>query len=290
MIPYLCLYDDRMDIPTPGAAFRSAADGYGQLPGADNDVNRVLADKALLGRSAFDTGADRYERARPGYSNEATDHLMRAMGIGPTTRVLDIGAGTGKLTRVLVAAGACVVASEPSASMRTTFADLLPATPQVGATAEHLPFADGSFDAITVAQAFHWFDAPRALAECARILSSGGGLALVWNERDESDPVVAELTRLSKWDVHQPYPVGMDFGSVIDASRAFGPVARTLFRFTQKLDRETFVEQVESRSYIAALPEKRRRAILDDVAALAAGLEEPILLPYIADIFCARIA
>jgi SAM-dependent methyltransferase len=160
----------------------------------------------------------------------------------------------------------------------------------VGATAELLPFADGSFDAVTVAQAFHWFDAPRALAECARILRPGGGLALVWNERDESDPVVAELTRISKWDVHQPYPVGMDFGSVIDASGAFGPVTRTRFRFTQELDREAFVEQVASRSYVAVLPENRRRSVLDDVAALAARLDAPILLPYVADTFCARVA
>ena len=113
---------------------------------------------------------------------------------------------------------------------------------------------------------------------------------MVWNERDESDPVVAELTRISKWDVHQPYPVGMDFGAVFDDSGAFGPVTRTRFRFTQELDREAFVEQVASRSYIAVLPDDRRRAVLDDVAALAARLDEPIPLPYIADTFCARVA
>ena len=255
-----------------------------------DDDDRMLTDKALLGRSGFATGADRYERARPGYSDETMDHVLRALGIGPTTCVLDIAAGTGKLTRVLVAAGASVVASEPSASMRATFARVLPGTPQVGATAEYLPFADGSFDAVTVAQAFHWFDAPRALDEFARILGPGGRLALVWNERDESDPVIAELTRLSTWDKHQPYPVGMDFGSVIDASGAFGPVDRTLFRFSQEVDRKMFVEQVESRSYIAVLPEDRRRAILEDVDALAAGLDEPILLPYVADTFCTRVA
>ena len=278
-----------MDVPTPRAASESATDAPGPGLGA-GDADRVLADKALLGRFGFAAGADLYERARPGYSDEAMDHVLHALAIGPTTRVLDIGAGTGKLTRVLVAAGASVVASEPSASMRATFADVLPGTPQVGATAEHLPFVDGSFDAVTVAQAFHWFDAPLALAECARILRTGAGLALVWNERDESDPVVAELTRLSRWDAHQPYPVGMDFGSVIDASGAFGPVDRTLFRFTQELDRESFVEQVASRSYIAVLPEDRRRPILDDIAALAAGLDEPILLAYIAYTFCARVA
>jgi len=282
-----------MDVPNYRAPIGAAFDASRPGPEADGDADgtdRILADKARLGRSGFAAGADRYERARPGYSDETMDHVLGALGIGPTTRVLDIGAGTGKLTRVLVASGASVVASEPSASMRTTFADVLPGTPQVGAAAEYLPFADGSFDAVTVAQAFHWFDAPRALVECVRVLGPGGRLALVWNERDESDPVIAELTRLSKWDKHQPYPVGMDFGSVIDASGAFGPVDRKLFRFTQEVDRKMFVEQVESRSYIAVLPEDRRRAILDDVAALAAGLDEPILLPYIADTFCAWIA
>ena len=261
----------------------------GDLAALGDDVDEVLADKARLGRSGFASGSELYERARPGYSDDAVGHLLATLAIGSSSRVLDIAAGTGKLTRALVATGADVVASEPSASMRAVFASVLPGTAQVGATAEQLPFADGSFDAITVAQAFHWFDAPKALAECARVLRPGGGLALVWNERDESDPLVAELTRISKWDVHQPYPVGMDFGRVIDASGAFGPVARTRFRFTQHLDREAFVEQVASRSYIAVLPEDRRRSILDDVVALAAPLDEPIPLPYTADIFCARV-
>ena len=268
-----------MDDANPGAA----AD-----PGTD--VDRVLSDKTLLGRSGFATGSDLYERARPGYSDQAVGHLLASLSIGPSSRVLDIAAGTGKLTRALVATGASVVASEPSASMREVFSSILPDTAQVGASAEQLPFADRCFDAVTVAQAFHWFDAPAALAECARVLRPGGGLALVWNERDETDPVVAELTRISKWDVHQPYPVGMDFGPVIDASSAFGPVTRTRFRFTQALDRDAFVEQVASRSYIAVLDPDRRQAILDGVAVLAARLDEPIPLPYTADIFSARVS
>ena len=268
-----------MDDADPGAV----AD-----PGTDAD--RVLSDKTLLGRSGFATGSDLYERARPGYSDQAVDHLLSGLAIAPSSRVLDIAAGTGKLTRALMATGASVVASEPSASMREVFSSILPDTAQVGATAEQLPFTDRCFDAVTVAQAFHWFDAPAALAECARVLRRGGGLALVWNERDESDPVVAELTRISKWDVHQPYPVGMDFGPVIDDSGAFGPVTRTRFGFTQALDRVAFVEQVASRSYIAVLDDRRRQAILDGVAALAARLDEPIPLPYTADIFIARVS
>ncbi len=251
-------------------------------------MDRVLADKSLLGRSGFSSGSDVYERARPGYSDESVAHLTGSLGIGPGSRVLDVASGTGKLTRSLVAAGATCVAAEPSASMRASFAQAVPGVAQVGADALLLPFREDSFDAVTVAQAFHWFATTEALAEFARALRPGGGLALIWNERDESDPVVAELARISKWDVHQPYPVGRDFGTVVDESGCFGPVTRTRFRFTQPLDRTAFVEQVASRSYIVVLPEDRRRAILDGVAALADRLEEPIELPYLVDLFCAH--
>jgi len=253
-----------------------------------DDVDRVLADKALLGRSGFSSGADVYERARPGYSDESVVHLVGSLGIGPATRVLDVAAGTGKLTRSLVATGAHCVAAEPSASMREAFVRAVPGVAQVGADAVHLPFADRAFDAVTVAQAFHWFATVEAVSEFARVLVPGGGLALIWNERDESDPLVAELTRISRWDVHQPYPVGRDFGAVVDAAGGFGPVTRTRFRFTQLLDRDAFVDQVASRSYVVVLPEDRRRAILGPVEALADTLEEPIGLPYLVDLFCTR--
>lgn len=259
----------------------------GGLP--PDEVERVLADKALLGRSGFSTSSDVYERARPGYSDESVAALVDQLGIVPGARVLDVASGTGKLTRSLVAAGATCVAAEPSESMRAAFAEAVPGVAQVGADAVRLPVVDGAFDAVTVAQAFHWFASTESVAEFARVLRPGGGLALIWNERDESDPVVAELTRISKWDVHQPYPVGRDFGAVVDAAGCFGPVARTRFRFTQLLDRTSFVEQVASRSYVVVLPEARRRALLDGVAALADGLAEPIPLPYLVDLFCARV-
>jgi SAM-dependent methyltransferase len=261
-----------------------------QRRAGDDDVDRVLGDRVLLGRSGFATGSDLYERARPDYSSESVAGLTRALGIAAGTRVLDVASGTGKLTRSLAAAGAHCVAVEPSAAMRASFASVLPDVVQVGADAERLPIGDATFDAVTVAQAFHWFDPANALAEFARVLRPGGGLALIWNERDESDPMVAELTRISKWDVHQPYPVGKDFGQVVDRVGGFGPVTRTRYRFTQSLDRTAFVEQVASRSYIAVLPEDRRRAILDGVAALAVTLEEPIGLPYLVNLFCTRVA
>ncbi len=259
-----------------------------ELDDGASDADEVLRDRTRLGRSGFSTGSDLYERTRPGYSDESVAHLVAAIGISPGRQVLDVAAGTGKLTRALTATGATCFAAEPSASMREVFATTVPGVPMVASTAEHLPFTGGTMDAIVVAQAFHWFDAPVALAEFARVLRPGGGLALVWNERDESDPMVAELVRISRWDTHQPYPVGRDFGEAIDASGRFGPVVRIRFRFIQALDRRAFVDQIATRSYVAVLPEGRRRALLDEVAGFAATLEEPIELPYIADTFCTR--
>jgi SAM-dependent methyltransferase len=145
-------------------------------------------------------------------------------------------------------------------------------------------------DAVVVGQAFHWFDPSRALPEAARVLRPGGWLALIWNERDEADPAMAELVRISKWDRSAPYPVGMDFGTVIDRSNLFGPVERTKYPFVQRLDLTTFVEQVASRSYVQVLPDRVRRDLLAQVASFGATLGDPIAMPYITDLFCAQVA
>ncbi len=160
--------------------------------------------------------------------------------------------------------------------------------PVSGGTAEAVPVRDAAFDTVVAAQAFHWFDPPRALPEIARVLRPNGWLALIWNERDETDPMVAELVRISKWDRCQPYPVGMDFGPVLDRSGLFGPVERTIVRFTQLLDRQAFVDQVATRSYVQVLPDRDREALLGEVASFAATLEEPITMPYLTDLFCAQ--
>jgi ubiquinone/menaquinone biosynthesis C-methylase UbiE len=106
--------------------------------------------------------------------------LVDSVGIGPGSGVLDVASGTGKLTGALVAA-------EPSASLRSSFAPILPGVAQMGADAASLPFAASSFDARTVARAFHWFDTAEVLAGFARVLRPGGGLALIGNERAEAD-------------------------------------------------------------------------------------------------------
>ena len=118
------------------------------------NVNPVVA-------AGFGRAADAYERSRPGYPAEAVARLVAELGIGPGQTVLDLAAGTGKLTRLLVEFGADLVAVEPSAAMRSEFASVLPDIPVHEGTAEQIPLADDSVDAVVVAQAFHWFNAPR---------------------------------------------------------------------------------------------------------------------------------
>ncbi len=268
----------------------SMATGEGGEGGST--VGGEVGDAALaggtLGRLGFESGSDLYEQARPGYPDAAVDHLMDWAGLTADSRILDLAAGTGKLTRQLHSRGARCVAVEPSPSMGQVFRQVVPRVPLVAGTAEHVPIVSATMDAVVVAQAFHWFEADTALAEVARVLRPGGSLGLVWNERDESDPMVAELVRISRWDRSAPYPVGMDFGAVIDRTHRFGPVHRTKVGWVQPLDRRSFVDQVATRSYVRVLPRRERDALLGEVAAFASTLAEPIAMPYITDLFCAR--
>ena len=245
-------------------------------------------DARPLGRVGFESGSDIYERARPGYTDEVLSYLVERLPLDHRSHVLDLAAGTGKMTRQLRAASPHCVAVEPSPSMRAVFADSVGREAVMAGTAERIPVATRSMDAVVVAQAFHWFDNQVAVAEIARTLRPEGGLALVWNERDERDPLIAELVRISKWDSCQPYPVGKDFSTTIDQSGLFGPVTRRKFGWVQAVDRATFVDQVASRSYVQVLPDGERAALLDAVADLAATQDEPIAIPYITDVFLAH--
>jgi SAM-dependent methyltransferase len=242
------------------------------------EVNPVAA-------AGFGRAADAYERSRPSYPPAAVDRLCAELGIGAGARVLDLAAGTGKFTRLLADRGAELVAVEPSDAMREQFAVAVPGVPVHAGTAEAIPLADASFDAVVVAQAFHWFDAPRALSEIARVLRASGGLGLVWNERDESVPWVAELSHVMRWDVRMPYRVGTDFREVLDASGLFTRAQRERFAFAQELDRDGLCERVSTTSFIAAMEPAEREAILDGVRALVAGFPERFELPYVTEVF-----
>ena len=139
--------------------------------------------------SGFADAAD-YEAARPSYPDDAVAWFVERLDIRPGRRVCDLAAGTGKLTRLLVPTGAEFVAVEPVAGMREILRARVPQVPVVAATAEALPFAPSSLDAVVVAQAWHWFDHEVAVKQLREALRIGGRLGLVWNARDRSEPWV----------------------------------------------------------------------------------------------------
>jgi ubiquinone/menaquinone biosynthesis C-methylase UbiE len=235
----------------------------------------------------FGAVADEYERARPDYPRAAVERLTAELRIETASRLLDLGAGTGKLTRML--SGANVVAAEPLASMRSRFARVLPGVPLVAAVAEALPFREAAFDAVVCAQAFHWFDGERALAEIHRVLAAGGGLALIWNVKDESVPWVRALGDILR--PHQakvPQETTGGWREAFSASR-FGPLEEARFAHAQRLDAEGLVERYASASYVATLPDAERAEVLRRIGTLArthpdlAGRED-FELPYVTEL------
>jgi SAM-dependent methyltransferase len=239
--------------------------------------------------AGFGRSADAYERGRPSYPDDAVAHLAVELGLGPSVRVLDLAAGTGKLTRLLVEGGAVVVAVEPVAAMRAALARAVPGIPVLEGTAEAIPLPDGSVDAVTVAQAFHWFDPETALVEIHRVLRPGGGLGLVWNAADGGPEWVAAMRQL----VHGVRGSVPQYGRTPwrDAfawSRLFTPLTERTFAFVQELDEDGLVDRIASTSYVAALPEAERHRLLGQVRALVAGVPRPLRLPYRTDVFCCR--
>jgi len=145
-------------------------------------------------KERFTAHAGDYVKYRPGYPAEAIDCLMEACGLIPGMAVADVGAGTGKLTGLLLAKGLTVYAVEPNDAMRGAMELSLAGTPgfvPLKAAAEETGLPGACVDAVTAAQAFHWFDRARFRDECRRVLKPGGKAALVWNRRDLTDPFMA---------------------------------------------------------------------------------------------------
>jgi SAM-dependent methyltransferase len=229
--------------------------------------------------TAFAEVAGAYERGRPGYPDDAVHWLA---GFEPHD-VVDLGAGTGKLTRALVGLGHRVTAVEPLAEMRAQLEAVLPDVHAVAGSAESMPLPDDHADVVTSAQAFHWFDHDDALPEIARVLRPHGRIALVWNARDDRDPWMARLSAIIGNESIQE----SDVVPVLDSSGLFGPVETAIFAFEQVLDRDGLLDLVLSRSYLAKLPQAERDPVLEAVGALydetAAG--EGVTLAYVTECF-----
>jgi len=247
-----------------------------------------IHDAAAVG---FERGAAEYERGRPGYPADALEVLVRELGIERGTRVLDLAAGTGKLTRALVAHGADVIAVEPVRAMREALASALPGVRVLAGTAEQLPLAPAVVDAVTVAQAFHWFDGERALAEIHRVLRPGGRLGLVWNKRDQSDPLQARVSELIEpYRGRAPSHASLAWRDAFGRTELFGPLAEWHGSWVHVTDADGLGARVASISFIAALPADERAGVLARVRGLV-GLAEPVRLAYRTHVYwCERLA
>ena len=163
-----------------------------------------MSDRAARSRS-FEAAASEYERHRPEYPEEALCWAAERLGLEERACVLDVGAGTGKLTRGLVALDFDVVAVEPGAAMLEQLRTAVPEAEGLEGSAEAIPLPDARVDSAFSAQAFHWFDPEQALPELHRVIRPRGGLVLVWNWWDERDPLQAELAELIGYAGHDPY-------------------------------------------------------------------------------------
>ncbi len=222
---------------------------------------------------SFGPGAESYDRARPSYPDEAVAWMT---GRG-RSMVLELGAGTGKLTEVLTHGGHEVLATDPLPEMLTVLGRRVDAH-HVVATAEHLPVRSRSVDAVVCGQSFHWFDHSLAMAEIARVLRPGGVLALAWNTYDEGIPWVRRLKRLMSPGDHAAQL------TPLMESPYFGFVDSKQFRFWQPHTAASLADLARSVSHVATMRETERASTLAKIDALYAEYgrgHDGMQVPYI---------
>jgi SAM-dependent methyltransferase len=242
----------------------------------------------------FAAGAGIYVRGRPDYPPEAGTWLREVLGLGPASVVLDAGAGTGKFLPLLRETGARVLALEPVAEMRARIELEQSDVMVLAGTADAIPLPGAAVDAVTCAQAFHWFATAETLAEFRRVLRPGGVLGLVWNVRDERVPWVAELFRITAqaegdtprygsgaW--RRPFPAA-GFAAIDERSAPnvhLGPADHVI------------INRTLSTSFVAALPAEKQAAMVEEIRALIAATPEltgasDVSFPYITRMYAFR--
>jgi SAM-dependent methyltransferase len=246
-------------------------------PAADSCV--AAQNARDIQRLSFGAVAEAYDRIRPTYPIEAV-----AWALGDKTgRVVDIGAGTGLLTRVVRQLADEVIPIDPDPGMRSQLDASSPGLVALAGSAEAMPLDDGSADAVVAGQAYHWFDHERAHAEIARVLRPGGVFAPIWNMRDESVAWVATLTEAFEGrqiDAHEGVMEKANFGP------SFGPVDSAKFRHSVTFTSDGLVALMESRSYFLTAPDNERAEMAERVREIAADLGETFEMPYVT--YCYR--
>jgi len=242
----------------------------------------------------FSRGAETYSRGRPDFPPQALAWLLTDLGLRAGTTALEIGAGTGKFTRLLAATGASVIAVDPAAAMLERLVAELPAIAALRGHAHSLPIASGICDAVLCAQSFHWFATPAALAEIRRVLRPGGVLGLIWNVRDQSIDWVAKLTEImAPFEGDTPRYDGGEWRRVFPA-RGFGPLHEKSFAHTHVgAPEQVIVDRIASVSFIAALDAPERERVLDQVRALIAATpaiarSDAVEFPYVTRAYWCR--
>ncbi|MDN4479997.1 class I SAM-dependent methyltransferase [Demequina muriae] len=233
--------------------------------------------------TSFGAAAGDYQRGRPGYSADAVAWLLPSS----PRRVLDLGAGTGKLTALVVEAAPDVVAIDPDPAMLETLAAALPQVATAVGTAESIPLPDASVDAVAVGQAWHWFDVDAASTEVARVLRPGGTLGLVWNIRDSREPWVARLGEAMRGSAAEQLIEGA--GPRVGA--ALTGLEHATWEWARGMSADDVRAMARSRSHYIVGDDAYRAQVDRDVEAVLAGLPDRagvVSLPYVTHAFRAH--
>ena len=217
---------------------------------------------------SFERVADLYERTRPPYPAAAIAWLVELLGIDGNATVLDLGAGTGKLTRALVPLAARVIAVEPGPAMLSELVRAVPEAEAILGGAEAIPFGDHAVDAVVCGQSFHWFRHDEALPEIHRVLRRGGGLGLIWNLRHPDDDLQDEVSSLLEPFVPPDRPAMPSSVAHLVERRLGADIRMHVVSFEQELDADTVVARIASISFVASAPAAKRHELETALRAL----------------------